>query len=56
MWNPIKIIKKWKLDRKQAKINKEYETEGYSDEILEKQIEINEKRYKENLKEKDYVQ
>lgn len=56
MWNPIKIIKKWNLDRKQAKLNKRYEEEGYSDEILEEQVKLNEERYKNNLKENDYVQ
>ncbi len=56
MWNPIKKIQKWNLERKQNNLNKEYELYGYSDELLEKQIELNEKKFKLNIPDKDYLQ
>lgn len=42
--NPLKIIQAWNLKREQEKLNKEYEKNGLTDEVLEKQIEINKKR------------
>lgn len=56
MWNPIKKIQKWNLDRKQKKLNKEYEENGFSDEILEKQIKLNQKKFKLNIPDKEYLQ
>lgn len=56
----IKLIKQ--LDVLQEELNKKYETEGLTDEILEKQLHINEVRYKENIPDptetihKQYVQ
>ena len=52
----LKKIRKIILDIKQNKINKEYSKNGYSEDLFEKQIKLNEKRNKFNLKEKDYVQ
>lgn len=56
----IKLIKQ--LDTLQEELNKKYETEGLTDEILEKQLHINEVRHKENIPDtnetihKQYVQ
>lgn len=49
MKNPLKIIQAWNLKREQEKLNKEFEKNGLTDEVLEKQIEINEKRNKLNI-------
>ena len=49
MINPIKLIQAWDLKRQQEKLNKEYEQYGLTDEILEKQIELNTKRNKLNI-------
>ena len=43
----IKLIKE--LDKEQEEINKQYEKEGLTDEVLDRQIAINEKRHKENI-------
>lgn len=50
------------LDKKQEELNKQYNKEGLTDEILEKQIEINTIRSQENIPDpketihKNYVQ
>ena len=49
MMNPIKLIQAWDLKRQQEKLNKEYEQYGLTDEILEKQMELNAKRNKLNI-------
>lgn len=38
-----------KLDKMQNKVNKLYEKEGATDKVIEKQLEINEIRHKENI-------
>lgn len=43
----IQLMKK--LDEQQKEINKEYEEKGLTDELLEKQIQINTTRHKENM-------
>lgn len=49
MFNPVKKIIGWNLNRKQADIEKDVERFGYSDDILERQVEINQKRAKYNI-------
>ena len=44
-----KKYNEWKLNRMQASVDKEYASKGFNDEILEKQIKINEKRHKLNI-------
>ena len=39
----------WKLNRMQAIVNKEYAAKGLTDDVLEKQIQINKKRHKLNI-------
>lgn len=53
--NPIKLIQAWDLKRQQEKLNKEYEQYGLTDEILEKQIELNTKRNKLNIPDKNEI-
>ena len=43
----IKLIKE--LDKEQEEITKLYEAEGLTDEVLDRQIAINQKRHKENI-------
>lgn len=50
------IVKKYYellLDYQQKKLNKEYKKYGLSDEVLDKQIEINKKRHKYNISDKN---
>lgn len=49
MFNPIKKIRAWNLKRKQADLNREYERYGFTDKVLEKQIEINTLRRKYDI-------
>ncbi len=53
MRNPIKSIQAWILNRQQAELTNKYEKFGLTDEILDKQIEINEKRHKLDIPDKD---
>ena len=39
----------WKLNRMQKTIDKRIDSEGFNDEILDKQLEINKKRNKLNI-------
>lgn len=39
-----KLVRKFKLNRKQKKVNKLYEQDGLTDEVLDMQLEINEMR------------
>lgn len=56
MFNPIERFFQWNIKRKQAKLDEEYEKYGYSDELLEKQVKLNEEKFKRNIKEEDYLQ
>lgn len=40
------------LDKEQDKINKMFEEEGLTDRVLDKQIELNQKRNKHNISDK----
>lgn len=53
MKNPIRIIQAWNLNRKQANIEKQMEKYGFTDEILDKQVEINKKRHELDISDKD---
>ena len=55
MRNPIKIFQAWNLNRRQKKINNEYEEQGLTDEILDKQLELNAKRAELNLPDKTKI-
>lgn len=39
----------WKLNRMQKTVDKRIDSEGFNDEILNKQLEINKKRNKLNI-------
>ena len=39
----------WKLNRMQKTVDKKIDSEGFNDEILDKQLEINKKRNKLNI-------
>lgn len=63
MINKIKrIIYKPLINRQQTQLNKQYATDGLTEEILEKQIQLNIKRHKLNITDKteylheEYVQ
>lgn len=45
----IKFIKKINLRNKQREVDKLYEKEGLTDEVLEKQIEINKEGHKHDI-------
>ena len=47
--NPIRKYRKWKLNREQQKVNALLEKEGFTDEVLEKQVAINKKRAKHSI-------
>lgn len=49
MFNPIKKVIGWNLNRKQAEVEKLMEEEGFTDEVLEKQVAINEARHKYDI-------
>ena len=53
MKNPIKIIIGWNLNRKQAKIKDKVEKYGLTDELLDKQVEINKRRHELDISDKD---
>ena len=55
MKNPIRIIQAWNLNRKQADLNKKYELYGLTDEILDKQVELNKKRHELDIHDKTNV-
>lgn len=56
MFDSVKrIVYKPILNRKQKKVNKLMEQEGYSDEVLEKQVEINIKRNELDLIDKSEI-
>lgn len=55
MINPIKLIQAWDLNRKQAKLNEEYEKCGLTDEILDKQVELNIKRNELDIPDKSEI-
>ena len=55
MKNPIKIIRAWNINRKQADLNKKYELYGLTDEILDKQVELNKKRHELDIRDKNNV-
>ena len=56
MFNLIKKFHQWNINRKQTDLDKEYKLFGYSDELLEKQVKLNQKKFKRNIKEDEYVQ
>lgn len=62
MFNLIKKVIAWNLNRKQADIKRDIERFGYSDDILERQVKVNQKRAKYNITDEselvneDYVQ
>lgn len=43
------------LDKEQDKINKMFEEEGLTDRVLDKQIELNQKRNKHNISDKTNI-
>ena len=45
----IKKYHKWKIDKEQEKVNQLLESEGFTDEVLERQVAINKKRAKHNI-------
>lgn len=51
----IKKIRAWNINRKQSDLNKEYKLYGLSDELLEKQIELNMKRHEHDIPDKNQL-
>jgi uncharacterized protein (DUF2344 family) len=45
----IKKYHKWRIDKEQEKVNQLLESEGFTDEVLERQVAINKKRAKHNI-------
>lgn len=58
----IKKYHKWRINREQEKVNKLLENDGFTDEVLEKQVKINKRRCKHQIADdtkrvyKNYVQ
>lgn len=49
MMNPIKLIQAWDLNRKQESLNKKYEKYGLTDDILDEQVKLNQRRRELNI-------
>ena len=49
MFNPVKKVRAWNLNRKQAEVDKLHERFGFTDEVLEKQVKINKARRKHDI-------
>ena len=45
----LKRYHKWRINREQKKVNDLLEQDGFTDEVLEKQVAINRKRAKHNI-------
>ena len=45
----IKKYHKWRINKEQKKVNQLLEREGFTDEVLERQVAINRKRAKHNI-------
>ena len=45
----LKRYHKWRIDKEQEKVNQLLESEGFTDEVLERQVTINKKRAKHNI-------
>lgn len=45
----FKKYHKWRINREQEKIKELMKSEGYSDEVLERQVAINKRRAKHNI-------
>ena len=55
MFNVVKKVRAWNLNRKQAEVNKLQDRFGFSDDVLEKQVEINKARNKHDIPDKSEV-
>ncbi|WP_296882085.1 hypothetical protein [uncultured Methanobrevibacter sp.] len=55
MVNPVKKIRAWHLNRKQSKVDALYAEVGFTDEVLEKQVEINKARNKHDIPDESKV-
>lgn len=53
--NIIRKLKKWNLNRKQAGLNRDHDFYGMSDELLEKQVELNIKRNELDIPDKNHL-
>ena len=40
---------RWKLSKEQEEVNREYEENGLTDEVFEKQLAINKERHERNI-------
>ena len=45
----IRKYHKWRINKEQKKVNQLLESEGFTDEVLERQVAINRKRAKHNI-------
>lgn len=45
----IRRYHKWRINKEQKKVNQLLEEEGFTDEVLERQVAINKKRAKHNI-------
>ncbi len=49
MMNPIKLIQAWDLNRKQESIRSMIEKYGLTDDILDEQVKLNQRRRELNI-------
>lgn len=47
--NPVKRYRKWRINREQEKVTQLLEKDGFTDEVLERQVAINKKRAKHGI-------
>ena len=47
--NPVKRYRKWRINKEQEKVNQLLEKDGFTDEVLERQVAINKKRAKHGI-------
>ena len=51
----VKRFRKWNINRKQSDIKKEEDLYGMSDELLEKQVQLNMERNKHDIPDEKYL-
>ena len=55
MFNPVRKVRALNLNRKQAEVDKLQDRFGFTDEVLEKQVKINEDRNKHDIPDESKV-
>lgn len=54
-FNVLNRVRSWSFNREQEQINKDFEENGLSDELLERQVDLNIRRNKYDIKDKNCV-